>query len=430
MTSCRIVYLLLLSVFCFCSPKGYAQTIYFQQDFSAGGTPASYINAAPNNTQFNGIGGGTSLLVNIVNNALEFDRQVDNTTRGYAVRTTDFSPTPSSLYIQFRFRVLSTSKPGANAVKFYVGSGFSNSPTPPTNAQVYARFAIDIQNSTDFQMNPLPNGGGAANSTQTFTGWQTVTFILNKASSLLKYLTPAGSLEQQPIDTYDLWVGSEKVFNDQAVLTASQTLTDFKLGFDDGISKIQVDDFLIRDISGALPVTLLSFAAKPAGDRVQLSWATTSEQDASHFIVERSADLGEYMFIDQVSAKGTTDSRQYYSAVDRMPLPGNNYYRLRQVDRNGTSYSFNPVSAVIESNNLVMEIFPNPVDPARIHMRLWNADEATIELRTLTGQRIDATLQRRPGEADLIPHQPLPTGVYLIELRTNGQKRASTILVP
>lgn len=421
---------LLLSALCFCASVLYAQTVYFQQDFSAGGTPASYINATPDDTQFNGVGGGTSLPVNIVNNALEFDRQVDNTTRGYAIRTTDFSPTPSSLYIQFRFRVLSTSKPGANAIKFYVGSGFSNSPTPPTNAQVYARFAIDIQNNTDFQMNPLPSGGGAANGPQTFSGWQTVTFILNKASSLLKYLTPAGSLEQQPIDTYDLWVGSEKVFNDQAVLTASQTMTDFKLGFDDGISKIQVDDFLIRDVSGALPVSLLSFTAKPAGDRVQLNWATTSEQNASHFIVERSADLGEYTFIDQVSAKGTTDSRQYYGVVDRQPLPGNNYYRLRQVDRDGTTYMFKPVAAVVQAEELLMEVYPNPVDPSRIRVRLWNADEATIELRTLTGQRIDTSLQRRPGEADLIPRQPLPTGIYLLELRMNGQRRVCTVLVP
>jgi hypothetical protein len=186
----------------------------------------------------------------------------------------------------------------------------------------------------------------------------------------------------------------------------------------------------IRLNGSSLPVTLLSFTAKPAGDRVQLNWATTSEQNASHFIVERSADLGEYTFIDQVSAKGTTDSRQYYGAVDRQPLPGNNYYRLRQVDHDGTSYVFKPVSAVVQAEELLMEVYPNPVDPSRIHLRLWNADEATIELRTLTGQRIDTSLQRRPGEADLIPHHPLPTGIYLLELRTNGQRRVCTVLVP
>lgn len=421
----------LLSVILFLwGNQGIAQTIYFQQDFSAGGLPAGYTNTNPDKTQFNGIGGGASLPFAIVDNALEFDRQVDNTTKGYAVRTTDFSPASSSLYIQFRFRVLSSSQPGANAVKFYVGSGFSNSPAAPTNGQVYARFAIDIQNGTDFKMNPLPSGGGAANSVQTFSGWQTVTFVLNKASNLLQYLTPLGSLEQQPVDTYDLWVGSEKVFNDQAVLTASQTLTDFKLGFDDGVSKIQVDDFLIRDISGALPVTLLSFAAKPAGDRVQLNWSTTSEKDASHFIVERSDNLGEFTFVDQVSAKGTTDQRQYYGVVDHQPLPGNNYYRLRQVDRDGTFALSKPVSAVVESDKVVMDVYPNPVDPARIRIRLWNADEAIIELRTMSGQYIATRLQRRSDGADVISQQPLPPGLYLLELRANGQRRVVTVLVP
>lgn len=369
------------------------------------------------------------MLVNVVDNALEFDRQVDNTTRGYAVRTTDFTPSPSSLYIQFRFQVLSTSQPGANAVKFYVGSGFSNSPTPPTNSNVYARFAIDIQSNTDFQMNPLPSGGGAANNPQTFSGWQTITFILNKSSSSLKYLTPAGGLEQQPIDTYDLWVGTTKVFDNQAVLTASQSITDFKLGFDDGVSKVQVDDFLIRDISGALPVTLLSFTAKPEGDRVQLAWATTSERDADRFVVERSADLGEYVAVGEVAAKGTTDARQYYGLTDTQPLPGNNYYRLRQIDRDGTSHTFKPVSAVVAIDEVVAVVYPNPADPTRIHLRLWNADDAALRLLTLTGQPVESRLERRLGEADLIPLRPLSSGMYLLEVQTNGQKRVNKVLV-
>lgn len=406
-----------------------AQTTYFQQDFSAGGTPASYVSATPNNSQFNGIGGGASLPFIIVNNALEFDRQIDNTTRGYAVRTTDFSPAPSSLYIQFRFQVLSTSQPGANAVKFYVGSSFSNSPTPPTNPEVYARFAIDIQDNTSFQMNPLPNGGGAANNPQTFSGWQTITFVLNKVGNLLKYVTPAGGLEQQPVNTYDLWVGTTKVFDNQTVLTANQSITDFKLGFDDGISKIQVDDFLIRDISGALPVTLLSFTAKPEGDRVQLAWATTSERDADRFVVERSADLGEYVSVGEVAAKGTTDVRQYYGLTDANPMPGTNYYRLRQIDLDGTPHTFKPVSAVIRSDEVVAVVYPNPADPARIHLRLRNADDAIVRLWTMAGQAVESRLERRSGEADLIPSHPLPSGIYFVEVQTGGQKRISKVLV-
>lgn len=403
------------------------QTTYFQQDFSAGGAPSSYVSSTPDNTKFNGVGSGATLLTNIVGQALEFDRQVDNTTRGYVVRTTDFSPAPASLHVQFRFQVLSTSKPGANAVKFYVGSGFSI-PTPPPNASVYARFALDIQDNTGFQANPLPNGGNAANNPQTFNGWQTVIFILNKAGNTLQYLTPLGNLEQQPIDTYDLWVGTTKVFDNQPVLTPGQSMTDFKLGFDDGISKIQVDDFLIRDISGILPVTLLSFTAKPEGDRVQLAWVTTMERDADRFIVERSFDLSEYVSVGEVTAKGTTNERQYYGLTDMNPRPGMNYYRLTQIDRDGTPHEFKPVSAIIRLDEPGVTIVPNPVEGNRIHLRLWNADDAVIHLLTPTGQRINGRLERRSGEADFIPDQSISPGIYWLEVQTNGRKKTLKVI--
>lgn len=178
-----------------------------------------------------------------------------------------------------------------------------------------------------------------------------------------------------------------------------------------------------------LPVTLLSFTAKSEGNRVQLAWATTAERDADRFVVERSADLREYVSVGEVAAKGTTDTRQYYGLTDTNPLPGANYYRLRQMDRDGTVHTFKPVSAVVAVEDVVAVVYPNPADPTRIHLRLWNADDAALRLLTLTGQPVESRLERRLGEADLIPLRPLPSGVYLLEVQTNGQKRVNKVLV-
>ena len=178
-----------------------------------------------------------------------------------------------------------------------------------------------------------------------------------------------------------------------------------------------------------LPVTLLSFTAKPEGDRVQLAWATTSERDADRFVVERSTDLREYVSVGEVAAKGTTDTRQYYGLTDTNPLPGNNYYRLRQIDRDGTNYTFKPVSAVIAVEDVVAVVYPNPADPARIHLRLWNADDAIVRLLTLTGQLITSRLERRLGEVDLIPQQPLLPGIYLVEVLTSGRRLVLKVLI-
>ncbi|GAB4049163.1 T9SS type A sorting domain-containing protein [Spirosoma litoris] len=179
-----------------------------------------------------------------------------------------------------------------------------------------------------------------------------------------------------------------------------------------------------------LPVTLLSFTANPEGDRVQLAWATTSEQNADHFLIERSYDLGEYIAVGEVAAKGTTDTRQYYGLTDLNPKPGINYYRLKQIDRDGTTQSFKPVEAIIRTDEPVVSVYPNPTNSNRIHLRLWNADDATVQLRSMTGQQITGRLERQAGEADLVFEQPLPSGLYWLEVHVNGQRRVIRVLVP
>ncbi len=182
-------------------------------------------------------------------------------------------------------------------------------------------------------------------------------------------------------------------------------------------------------VANALPVTLLSFTAKPEADRVQVAWATTSEQNAARFVVERSADLGEYMSVGQVAAKGTSDGRQNYGLTDMQPLPGVNYYRLRQIDRNGDSQTFKPVSAIVNSDEIVAAVYPNPADANRIHLRLRNADNAVVRLLTLAGQPVEGKLERMLDEADLVLQHPLQAGMYLLEVQTNGQKRISKVLI-
>ena len=185
----------------------------------------------------------------------------------------------------------------------------------------------------------------------------------------------------------------------------------------------------IRLNGQSLPVTLLSFTAKPEGDRVQLAWATSLEQNADRFVVERSANLTEYTAVGEVMAKGTTSERQYYGLTDLNPQPGTNYYRLKQIDLNGAVYEYKPISAIIRATEPVIAVYPNPASPDRIHLRLWNADDATIRLFAMTGQTMTGHLERQTGEAELIFTQPLSAGLYWLEVLTNGQKRTTNVLI-
>jgi hypothetical protein len=191
---------------------------------------------------------------------------------------------------------------------------------------------------------------------------------------------------------------------------------------------LRLDQIQIRG-TGVLPVTLLSFTAKPEGDRVQLAWSTTSERNADRFMVEHSSDLREFVAVGEVAAKGTTDVRQNYGLTDLQPEPGVNYYRLKQLDFDGTTYLYKPVSAIIRTNEPTVAVYPNPADAGRIHLRLWNANDAIVRLLTLTGQVIGGQLERQSGDVNWIPDFALPPGLYFLEVLTKGQRRVNRVVV-
>ncbi|WP_223860833.1 T9SS type A sorting domain-containing protein [Spirosoma validum] len=420
----KICTLLLLSAV----GKVNGQTTYFEQNFSAGGTPSSYVSSTPNNNQVNGLAG---LSATITNNAVQFTRPTDSGT-GYISRSSNFSGTPTSLHVQFSFEAISNDPAvtATSAVMFYVGSGFSSGPTNPNNGDTYARLGIALSpaGSGQFQVRTVPSGGGGTTSAS-FSGRQTITFAMNNSGATLNYVSPTGSMETLPDDTYDIWIGTIKFANDQSVLTPGQTINNFKFRINDGVGVMQIGDIRIRDINGVLPVTLLSFTAKPEGDRVQLAWSTTMERNADRFVIERSADLSEYVEVGEVIAKGTTDERQNYGLTDLNPQPGVNYYRLKQIDLDGTVHEYKPISAILKADEPVVTLFPNPANPDRIHLRLWNADSAVIQLFDAMGQPVNLRLERQPGSADLLFNHPLTPGIYWINVQMNGQKQTIKVLI-
>ena len=198
-----------------------------------------------------------------------------------------------------------------------------------------------------------------------------------------------------------------------------------------GGGALRLDDLRINGkvTTAPLPVTLLYFTAKPDGDRVQLAWATTQEINADRFRIEHSLDLIEYTPVGEIKAKGTTNERQYYGLTDLNPQPGINYYRLKQIDRDGSTQVFKPVAATIRNSEPVVTVYPNPVDTDRVHLRLWNADDASVRLLTITGQPVNGQLMRTPGEADFRPAQPLSAGFYWLEVTTKNLRRTLMVLV-
>lgn len=169
-----------------------------------------------------------------------------------------------------------------------------------------------------------------------------------------------------------------------------------------------------------LPVEWASFEARPmANQQVQLSWATTAEENNRHFEVERSADGGVFTKIGEVTAiQGSLGNP--YEFRDVSPLPGTNFYRLKQVDFDG-SHSWSATREVhfgqIEDQ---FEIASNPADASlRFRLSSFTSAEFTYRLIDPTGSVVLHSSGQGQDWTE-IPTDQLASGIYLLHLLANG----------
>ena len=151
-----------------------------------------------------------------------------------------------------------------------------------------------------------------------------------------------------------------------------------------------------------LPVTLHSFTATPLLEAVRLDWRTTEEHDNAYFIVERSKEEKAFREITRVPA-----GNGVYHYVDHQPFPGQNYYRLRQVDFDGRESLFGPVSVRLDSGHI--RLFPNPTEGT---LRITGdiADDQVHEVYFANG------LPALTGTGRRVDVESLPAGMYYLRL--------------
>lgn len=118
--------------------------------------------------------------------------------------------------------------------------------------------------------------------------------------------------------------------------------------------------------SVTLPVELTSFAAISNGSSVELNWSTATEKNNRGFEIQKSADGTNYMVIGFVNGNGTTTEQNAYSFVDNNNNTGKYYYRLKQLDFDG-SYNLSDVVAVEVTAPVEFALnqnYPNPFNPS------------------------------------------------------------------
>jgi len=86
-----------------------------------------------------------------------------------------------------------------------------------------------------------------------------------------------------------------------------------------------------------LPIELIYFHAYQVGEEVQLKWSTASEINNRGFEILRSENGIDWEALDFVNGVGNSTATNFYQYTDRFPKKGINYYRLKQIDFDGSN---------------------------------------------------------------------------------------------
>lgn len=113
-------------------------------------------------------------------------------------------------------------------------------------------------------------------------------------------------------------------------------------------------------VNVALPVQLTAFRAKKVEDFVALEWQTATELNNEAFLIEKSLDGKNFLNIGKVNGAGTSFTTHNYFFVDETVQKGIAYYRLKQVDFDGTSEYSDVVSVFMDPSNPEVKVYPNP----------------------------------------------------------------------
>ena len=198
------------------------------------------------------------------------------------------------------------------------------------------------------------------------------------------------------------------------------------------LANVQFQSKRFGDGGSTLPVSLSKFEATLAGkDLAQLSWTTLTEVNNSHFLIERADKTGEFQVVGQVSGNGNTTELKNYNFTDKLPMPnaGLYYYRLKQVDFDGTSAYYQTKSVQFDGN-AVWDIYPNPFSNV-IHVKS-SADYVSRNSEWQIMDRDGRTAASGFFESDNtsieIANQSLPSGVYWLAIKNGSEVNRQKIV--
>ncbi len=331
--------------------------------------------------------GGSGTASNcVVRNNSTFNNGIDSTQAELSISSASSTSVINNIFSNVSGRILAVAS-GSGLVLDYNLYNSTGSPSFSYDGSSYS--SLEDYSSTEGQDTNSIFGDPA----YTGIGTGSLNFHLTMASPAINAGDPNTVIGGDEVDAY----GELRIFDDIIDIGASE--------FPD-----------------VLPVTYLSpFKANLINDIVQMDWHTAEEINSDHFQVQRSTDLENWTTIVSMPSVGES---HLYEASDREPLDGTTYYRLMQVDLDGTT-DLSHIEIISVNKSTETRIFPNPTASwLRIEAGI-GATVSEVRIFDLTGKMIMRSFDE--GSNVTVDLTQLSTGTYVVQYRTNEGVKATKI---
>lgn len=169
------------------------------------------------------------------------------------------------------------------------------------------------------------------------------------------------------------------------------------------------------NLGNPLPVTLISFTGECVGGKVHLHWQTATEINNDFFAVEQSANANQWVSIATIKSG---QEPKDYSYTDEHPVTPVSYYRLKQVDLDG-SFTYSPVIHVLgcAGKTKAITIYPNPTATG-VYLTTEAYEHMEYELYSTSG--ILLRKDKIQNNKTYIDMSMWAVGAYFLKLRQNN----------
>ncbi len=188
-----------------------------------------------------------------------------------------------------------------------------------------------------------------------------------------------------------------------------------------GTERLQLDNVIVSCTSG-LPVSLVKFDGEATTEGNMLMWSTATEKDNRHFQIEYSEDAVNFETVGTIDGQGTTTQNTDYAYLHRTAT-NTAYYRLKQVDFDGTATSTETISVV----RMEQAIAPSP-NPFNDHLQVHVPDDAIVTVQNPEGMIVFQKFLESGTHNLGYQLEQFSDGLYLLTIESSGNKEVHRIV--